>query len=47
LKYNQIGIKIDTKKAIATDHEGYEMRIGDLVKEVGQGVSLVSIEPIV
>ena len=30
----QLSMKIDNRKAIATDHDGYEIRIGDTVKEV-------------
>ena len=35
---SQIGNKVDTRRSVATDSEGYELRTGDHVKEVTQGV---------
>lgn len=35
----QITDKLDTRRAVATDSEGYELRVGDQVKEISRGVS--------
>lgn len=39
LRPSQVIAKIDTRRMVALDHEGYELRIGDLVKEITRGVS--------
>ncbi|KAM0750817.1 transcription elongation factor Spt5 [Meredithblackwellia eburnea MCA 4105] len=39
LKPSQIGIKINSRDVVATDQEGYDIKAGDEMKEVGSGNS--------
>ena len=39
IRPNQISNKLDTRRSVATDSEGYELRNGDSVKEIARGVS--------
>ena len=45
LKPSQMGTKIDTRRAVATDAEGGELRPGDLVKEMQRGAMSSAQEP--
>ena len=39
LRPSQIGNKLDTRMAVATDKDNYELRAGDMVREAVTGVS--------
>lgn len=40
LRPSQIGNKLDTRMSVATDKDSYELRAGDMVREVATTVSI-------